>query len=260
MASDPRSAYLQARLQARHGDRPGADDWRLIEASADLSHFLEAIRRSALKRWVTDLNPDMDPQAIERALRSAWRDTVDQVAGWAPPAWGPAVSWLRWLPDLPAIDHLMRGGKVPPWMRSDPVMRALAYDEPQRRREALAELPIAALHPEAADGQPRVVEAWVEAWLARLPDAGRLRRAELEAVLEAVRRHIETMRSSEDLDGRALRNALATRLLRGFRHGAGTATAMFCHLLLDGLELERVRAGVMTRRLLPQRVEGRSWA
>jgi hypothetical protein len=37
-------------------------------------------------------------------------------------------------------------------------------------------------------------------------------------------------------------------------------TALFSHLVLDGLEFERVRAGVMTRRLLPERAEGRSWA
>jgi hypothetical protein len=47
MASDPRSAYLQARLQARHGDRPSAEDWRLLEASAELSHYMDAVRRTA---------------------------------------------------------------------------------------------------------------------------------------------------------------------------------------------------------------------
>lgn len=84
MADDARLAYLQARLQARHGDRPATDEWRMAEAGTDLSHYLEAIRRTSLKRWVGDINPDMAPEAIERHLRAAWRDNVDQLAEWAP--------------------------------------------------------------------------------------------------------------------------------------------------------------------------------
>jgi hypothetical protein len=266
MAENARLAYLQARLQARHGDRPKADDWRLVEASAELSHYLDAVRRTALKRWVGDINQDMAPEAIERTLRTTWRETVDQVASWSPSAWRDAVRWLRWLPDLPAIEHLMRGAKVPPWMRADPVMRELAFDEPQRRREALAALPLAPMHPGeapagdiAAGARRSISEAWIRGWRRRLPP-GNGTRAELEAILEMIHQHFEAMRSSEAADGKALRNALAARLQRRFRRGAGTAVALFSHLALDGLELERVRAGVMTRRMLPERAEGRSWA
>lgn len=260
MAENPRLAYLQARLQARHGDRPAADDWRLAEASIDLSHYLDAVRRTALRRWVGDINHEMEPEAIERQLRAAWREDVDLVAAWSPRAWRAAVAWMRWLPDLPAVDHLMRGAKVPPWMRADPVMRELAFDEPQRRRESLAALPLAPLHPADAPDAPDVVEAWLAEWRARLPEPGRDTRRELEQVLEVVHTHIEEMRGATGDDGQALRTALAARLTRWFRRGAGTVTALFAHLVLDGLELERLRAGVMTRRLLPERVEGRSWA
>ena len=260
MANDARFAYLQARLQARHGDRPAADDWRVAEASTDLSHYLEAIRRTALRRWVGDINHEMEPEAIERQLRAAWREHVDQVATWAPEEWRPAVEWLRWLPDLPAVEHLMRGAKVPPWMRADPVLREFAFDEPQRRREALAELPLGPVQPEDEAVAPQVVDGWLEEWRRRLPAAGRDPDGELAQILEAIRNHVETMRSSDDTDGRALRSALAGRLARRFRRGAGTATALFSHLVLDGLELERVRAGVMARRLMPERAEGRSWA
>jgi hypothetical protein len=260
MANDARFAYLQARLQARHGDRPAADDWRVAEASTDLSHYLEAIRRTALRRWVGDINHEMEPEAIERQLRAAWREHVDQVATWAPEEWRAAVEWLRWLPDLPAVEHLMRGAKVPPWMRADPVLREFAFDEPQRRREALAELPLGPVQPEDEAVVPQVVDGWLEEWRRRLPAAGRDPDGELAQILEAIRNHVETMRSSDDTDGRALRSALAGRLARRFRRGAGTATALFSHLVLDGLELERVRAGVMARRLMPERAEGRSWA
>lgn len=260
MANDARLAYLQARLQARHGDRPSPDDWRVAEASTDLSHFLDALRRTALRRWLGDINHEMEPEAIERQLRAAWRDAVDQVASWAPQEWRAAVEWLRWLPDLPAIDHLMRGANVPPWMRADPVMREMAFDEPHRRREALAALPQAPMQPDDEQAVPRVVEAWIEEWWRRVPKADRDADSELMQILVIVREHAEAMRTGDDADGIALSNLLAGRLVRRFRRGAGTAAALFSHLVLDGLELERVRAGVITRRLMPERVEGRSWA
>lgn len=260
MADDARFAYLQARLQARHGDRPATEEWRMAEAGTDLSHYLEAIRRTALKRWIGDINPDMAPEAIERHLRFAWRDNVDQLAAWAPDEWRPAVTWLRWLPDLPALEHLLRGAKVAPWMRADPVMREMAFDELPRRREALAELPLAPLLPAGEADPPQVADAWVEQWWQRLPKSVRDPEGELARLLELVRAHLEAMRSCEERHGRALRNQLADKFERSFRRGAGTAVALFSHLVLDGLELERVRAGIASRRLLPERAEGRAWA
>ena len=266
MAEDARLAYLQARLQARHGDRPSADEWRLAESSADLSHYLEAIRRTALKRWVSDINHEMAPEAIERQFRAAWREAVGQVAKWSPEEWRAAVEWLRWLPDLPGLAHLLRGRKVPPWMRADPVMRELAFEEPERRREALAGLPLAPLNSDQGsagrDGAavPPVVAAWLQEWRRRVPGGMGNHREALADIVKQVLRHIEAMRASEDSDGRELRNLLGATLARHFRHGAGTPIALFSHLALDGLELERLRAGVVTRRLMPERPEGRSWA
>jgi hypothetical protein len=260
MADSARLAYLQARLQARHGDRPSPDDWRVAESSTDLSHYLDAIRRTSLRRWVADINHEMEPEVIERQLRIAWRGAVGEIASWSPAEWREAVEWLRWLPDLPAIGHLLRGGKAPPWMRADPVMRELAFDEPQRRREAFVDSPLAPLFHEHEPAEVHVIDAWLAEWRRRLPDPGRGREEELEAAIEIVQRHIEAMRSDDGPDGRALRNAFAARISRRFRRGAGSVSALISHLILDGLELERVRAGVVTRRLMPDRVEGRSWA
>jgi hypothetical protein len=270
MAEDARLAYLQARLQARHGDRPSADDWRVAESSADLSHFLEAVRRTALKRWIGDVNPDMAPEAMERHFRAAWRGAVDEVAGWSPEDWRAAVAWLRWLADLPAVEHLLRGLNIPPWMRADPALKEIAFEDPQRRLEAISEQPLAPLLEGDPDDPtldappdpdaPRIVARWVAEWRRRLPRSARAHRDELAALLEQVQAQLEAMRASPEPDGRALRNTLSASLARRFRKGAGTVTALFSHLLLDGLELERVRAGVMARRLLPERPEGRSWA
>jgi hypothetical protein len=260
MAKDARFAYLQARLQARHGDRPSPDDWRIAESSSGLSHYLEAVRRTPLKRWVGDLNHEMEPAAMERLLRATWRETVDQVADWSPEEWRPAVRWLRWLPDLPAIDHLLRGAKVPPWMRADPVMRELAFDELPRRREALAESPLAPLCPEEnqahATGRGGL-DPGTAAPAARLgPRSRRRARADSrgrtqprrgDARQRGPRRHRAAQPAGDapraTLPARRRHRGRAVLAPRPRRPGART-----------------LRAGIMARRLLPERAEGRSWA
>lgn len=258
MSERPRFAYAQARLQARHGMRPTADEWRLAESTAGLAPFLDALRRTSLRRRLAGIAPEQDPEAIERGFRAAWRDIVDEAAEWCPPEWRDAIRWLRWLPDLPAAGHLVRGGKVPPWVRSDPVLRALAWDDPQRRREALAALPIAPLCGGAEESH-RVADCWLEAWRDRLPPMSAAESASLEALVQELLDHREAMRAAE-ADGRPLRTSLAARLERRLRRSAGTVVALYCHLVLTGLELERARAGVLVRRILPARMEGRSWA
>lgn len=258
MADDPRLAYVQARVQARHGERPDADDWRAAEASADLAHYLEALKRTGLQRWVADLAPEMAPEALERELRGAWLACVDEKARWSPERWRPAVAWLRWLPYLPAIDHLLGPRKIPPWMRADPVLRPLAVEEPARRRQALGEGPLAALDPGDA-GEVRVVAAWLGEWRRRLPDGGEGQGAALERLAGRVLEHLEAVRGATG-SANAARLALREELVRALRRQAGGMAAVFAHLGIAGLDLERARAGIMARRLLPDRAEGRTWA
>ncbi|MEJ2515940.1 MAG: hypothetical protein P8080_06195 [Gammaproteobacteria bacterium] len=259
MADDPRVAYVQARLQSRHGDRPGTEDWRIAETSADLAHYLDAIKRTSLRRWVAGVDPDAAPEAMEREFRAAWRACVDEVSGWSPPPWKPAVSWLKWLPDLPAVEHLLRGNPPPRWMRSDPVLKPLAHEDPERRREALSDSPLAPLffNETAGDGAT-VIRAWLDELLTRLPDQD-ADRAALEGLLDRVFSHRRDMAEATD-SGNALRLQLHDQLIRQFRRHSGRMTAAFVHLGIAGLDLERVRAGVMARRLLPDQPEGRSWA
>ncbi len=83
--------YAQARLQARHGNRPDRAAWRRLHASASLEHFLDACARTGLEPWVAELHADQDPHQIERALGTAFGHYVDEVASWLPPRWQPVV-------------------------------------------------------------------------------------------------------------------------------------------------------------------------
>lgn len=258
MADSPRIAYVQSRMQARLGELPRSEDWRVAEASADLSHYLEALRSTGLQRWTGALAAGMEPEVLEREFRAAWTGCVDEITGWVPGEWRPAVAWLRWLPYLPALDHLLGARNVPPWMRTDPVMHRIAGDDPARRRQALASAGLAPLAPDDGKG-PGVVEAWRTEWRHRLPPTETRDRAVLERLARTVTDHLEVMREATG-PGHSHRRLLRDSLLRLFRRSTGRMAAVFAHLGITGLDLDRARAGVMTRRLMPDRTEGRSWA
>lgn len=261
MAESARFGYLQARLHARHGQRPGGDDWRLAEASMDLSHFLDAIRTTALRRWVRGVSADSSCMEIELLMRLAWRDAVEQAAAWAPQDWRDALLWLRWLPDLPALDVALQRAAVLPWMLQDRVVRAFALEDPARVLDALSDTELAPMEAELRR-HGEVVKAWTQVWEQLIPtSAPDAVQAELAELLRLVDQHRQQMADPQLSEtGQALRKALGERLLRVFRRSAGTAAALFAFLGLEGLELERVRANLVTRRLLKHVPEGRSWA
>ncbi len=146
MSADPHWRYVQARLQARHGDRLQEADWRALEAAQTADAFLERSRATSLRRFTEQLSAGMSSHAIERALRGAWRAYVDEVAGWLPTAWRPAVLWTALLPDLPAIDALLKG-EAPAWTKQDPALALFTETDPAQRLAALQDSPFAPLLP-----------------------------------------------------------------------------------------------------------------
>jgi hypothetical protein len=90
-------AYAQARIQARHGERPDEAAWDRLHASTTLSHFLEGARRTGLRRWLSAIGDRTEPAAIETVLHRDFRRYVVEVASWVPERWHDAV--LR-LPEL----------------------------------------------------------------------------------------------------------------------------------------------------------------
>ena len=113
-------------------------------------------------------------------------------------------------------------------------------------------------HP--GDGNaPRVLEDWRAEWQRRLPDRAGHDGAALDRIARRVEGHLAAMREASG-PGNPHRQSLRERLVRLFRRHTGQMGAVFAHLGITGLDLERARAGIMARRLMPGRTEGRSWA
>jgi hypothetical protein len=238
----PRWSYVQARLQARHGDRLPDADWRVLEATRSLDQFIERARGTSLRRFGERVNAGMSSHAIERSLRAAWRDYVAEVSSWAPAEWQPAILWTAHLPDLPVIDALLRGA-TPAWAQQDPVL--IVFLESERR--ALDRSPLAALLP-ARDRPVTLAGRWFAHWRALWPRGSN--QAPLMKLAELVEAHVARLARAGPQDASAsYRRELAHSVARMFRRHGGAPIAVFCHLALVALDLDRLRGGLARRRL-----------
>ena len=143
MDTSSQLGYLQARLQARFGDRLTEADWRLLETMPDLASFLQGARATSLRRLISHLPGETDSHTAERSLRQDWRTHVDEIARWSPRAWQPAVRWCGTLSDLAPLVHLRRGERVMSWMRQDLAVAPYAQVDVEARMGALADSPLA---------------------------------------------------------------------------------------------------------------------
>jgi hypothetical protein len=238
--------YALARIHARHGARPREAQWRMLEASRDLAHHLEALRSSSLAPWCSTLEASADTHAIERALRARWRRYVDEVASWHPENWRPWLAWVAWVPLLPLLDALARPEPAPPWMLADPLLGPLALGAREERGAAVRRGPLAPLA-ETFVGRQSLATLWKAHWDRLLPPADSDTRALLRAFLRCVDRSARALSPADD--SAAAREVLASELAALFRASGGTALASLCHLALIALDLERLRGGLARRRL-----------
>lgn len=228
--------YAHARMSARQGTRPDDLAWRRIEPVRELAPMLDAARATALRPWMAGIGPTTSPHGIEAILRRRWREAVAEVASWMPEAWQPAIRWCAALPDLPAVAHLARGGDPPPWMRDDPVLRDLVAG-------GEGSGPLAAL---LADPD-RIAQAWHAEWRRRMPARERGDAILLDAIADAISRHVAAMRDPAIVDGTPLLRSLEARLTLLFRRATLDPAAAFAFLGLIALDLARLR-GELARR------------
>ena len=246
MNAGPKWSYVQARLQARHGERLTEAEWRTLEAAKSLDHFIERSRATSLRRFTSHVNASMASQTIERMLRGIWRTYVAEVVDWLALDWQPAVFWVAPIVDLPTVDALLRGD-VPAWVGEDPVLADFADDDLQQRDAALRKSPLAALL--AAKGRAsslagRWTAHWRVLWPRGVPADG------LDDLAAAVRTHFELLaRASAKETSAPYRRDLAQKLTRLFRRHSASPVAVFAHLALVALDLERLRGNLVRRRL-----------
>ncbi len=251
MSSDPRWRYVQARLQSRHGDRLAEADWHALEAARTADAFLDRARAASLRRFTGQVSASMNSHAIERVLRGTWRAYVNEVAGWLPVAWRPAVAWSALLPDLPAIDALLKG-EAPAWTRQDPALTLFTETDPAQRLALLQDSPFAPLLP--GEGATRSLGGrWARHWQTLWPKQSAANQRALNALANAVKDHVERLaRAGTQETSANHRRDLERTVMRLFRRHGASPAAVFAHLVLTALDLERLRGGIVRRRLFEQ--------
>ena len=259
MDTNSHFAYVQARVQTRHGRRLSPSEWQTLESARDIASFLQGVRATHLRRWTEHLPADIDPHRIEQSLRNDWKEYVMEVASWVNAEWQPSVEWFSTLVDLQAIVHLARGYPVPYWMREDPVFSAYAFDDVVQRQEALAtsETGAAML---ALTPEQKPLAVWLKHWRDLQPKVDSGLRSRLDEFAGIVISNLAVDSESGSQPRQGPRPALIRDLEHHFRRCSGTIGAVFAHIGLMGLCWERLRAGLLMRVLVPAAQARPQWA
>lgn len=246
MTETHRLAFIQPRLQARHGARPAERDWRMLRSRRSLGLYLDEAHSTSLGRFTARLHANMQPHTIERLLRAAWRDYVAELSTWLGVEWRPSILWLSHLPDLAVIDHLRRGGEAPAWLALDPRLAPLAISDATARERALRQEGLVPLS--EGDAGTGASGRWRQ-HLARLwPTEERALLAALAVPLSA----LDDTAPRGTLPMEAQLAELARRLTLLFRRRAQTPLALFAHLGLVAIDLMRLRGDLLARRLFAE--------
>lgn len=238
-----------ARIMARHGQRVAETTWQRIEVVRDFAPALELARGSALRPWLVGLSADSPSGQIEAVLRGHGQAMVDEVAAWMPAAWQPALAWCARWPDLPVLQHLARGGELPPGLQDDDRWVAVVHD--RGSAAPLAGGPWTSLSPAWTDPD-RFGDQWLAVWQRLLPGAALNNDGPLKRVLALWREHGLAFAQAVPGQGWPQRTALRTRLALLLRSVALDSAAAFIHLTLCALDLERLRAELLRRACFPR--------
>ncbi|WP_405226540.1 hypothetical protein [Lentisalinibacter sediminis] len=214
---------MQARIQARHGRRPDESDWSRLESCESAHAYLEAARTGVLSTWAEGLNAEDDIHRLEASIRRSWRHYLGQVASWSPEPWRDAIEWCGCLPDVPTAAHAATAEELPVWLTSEE---------------------------ESGVEAPDSLDEWREGWRARMPSPDADQRAGLAALEAAVDEWIAANRDPEQASvSRAARlhERLEHRVTTVFRRHALDPAAVFAHLLLTALDVQRFRGGLVRR-------------
>lgn len=249
MTGAARFAYSQARLQARLGESLPPEGMEQLHAARDLAGLLAVARTTSRRRYVERLAPRLDPHELERHLRAEWAALVDEVARWQPAEWRASIRWLRWLPGLPLLQKLARGGRPPAWARNDPWLGRVVALDPTLRADALAASGLQPLRAVFEAKNRDAAAVWLDHWRASWPPGSAAARA-LDRIAHDVADCDAALRDPAARASRDPLRELRLRLLRSFRRHPLSPAAATAFLLLEGLDLLALRGQVMRRAML----------
>ena len=253
MSARARFAYVQVRLQARHGARPDEALWRSLQGTSDFANYLQLARHTPLQSWVRTLDPGQSSDEIETELRRLFRRHVDEVAGWVPPAWRPAVVWVRRLPDLPALQHLLSGEPVPAWLQDDAELRDMGCLAVDSRLEAMQHSDCNVFLMASQTGES-LTDAWLNHWRTLWPGTARQNQG-LETLADALHQYLRVLQADSCESVQTRCEALHVQLVGAFRRYSFEPAAVFSSLALTALELARLRGDLLVRQLFATNME-----
>jgi len=236
----PAFAYMQARIQARHGERLSAEQWQQLEASRDLGHCLQLLHQTSLRGMVRHLSPEDLPASWERSLRRDWNRYVDQVSAWAPEKWREMLYWLHLLPVLPGIAHVLAGRDPLPWMQQDDFFLPLDMSNSERFRNSLQASPWGALLPQLQTGHP--VLAWLNALHTVFPRGEQESWTQLLGIWSRIEGHLFESPESRS----SWREGLEKEFISLIRKQARTVFSLLGHIGLVSLDTQRLRAKLLS--------------
>jgi len=223
--------YAQTRMQARHGSRPDASQWRQLSEQREFAAYLSTAHALPCGSWLAGIDEAAGPHQLEHALRRHWRDTVDELTGWMPEAWHPALRWTAPLIDWPLFCLLLTGDTPPHWLNKK--ISDAAFVPPAEASQGLA--------------------GWTAEWVHRWPDAAEEERQSLHKLQQRVQKHLAEFAKLDPASAWESRRQFEQQLSYAFRRTAMRPTAAFIYLLLHALDLERLRADLLARALQRRR-------
>ena len=251
-------AYVQARLQARHGKRPDSATWSQLDSTIDVPGLIHLVRSTSLASWMDSVQPTPDVHVLERTLRHRWLRHIDTVAGWSPQHWRNAIRWVGTSILLPSLHHARSGNAPPQWTADDPTLLTTLNEPSNEVSLHFKGLPISTLINSAPD-QP-LSTVWYNLWRSLWPSSSKQVYQELQKLMETVETHHTELATLKPTANTAKsRSKLRHELKRGFRRGAQTPSAVFCYLGLCALDLQRLRGNLVTRALFPRQPEMHQW-
>lgn len=244
-------AYMQSRVQSRHGLRPSAQVWQHLAGQQDLGNYLQLARRTELRPWVLGLHSSDSPHQLESALRRQLLDYIQDSAFWLPRPWRQAILWVQCLLDLPAVQFLLQGNNAPRWMLEDPRLRAHTLAGSELRMQTLQQSIYRPLV-DAWQQQQALPLAWLRHWQSLWPRRAAGGHGELLQLIYVLQQHLQDFGALAPSQTWPQRRALVRKLEFLFRRCSFHPAALFTHLALVALDCERLRADLLGRQLFPR--------